>query len=90
MRYIYYVFRAMAKYCFLQLKKLEALTYHWEDGKQYHVIEDDPKWYKIVNRESIKHHNKIAKGSNQFKHFTMKEINDMAIYSTPLKGKAQL
>ena len=89
MKWIYhYLIRPIVRWFKYQFKKYEAYSYHLEDGKQYHVLEDDGK-YTIVSRNSLKHHNKIAKKSTTFKHLTMKEINELALYSTPLKKKTQ-
>ena len=89
MKWIYhYLIRPIVRWFKLRAKKREAYGYHLEDGKQYHVVEDEGN-YTIVSRKSLKHHNKIAKKSNDFKHLTMKDINDMALYSTPLKKKTE-
>lgn len=84
----YYLIRPIVRWFKFRAKKREAYGYHLEDGKQYHVLEDDGV-YTIVSRNSLKHHNKIAKKSSDFKHLTMKEVNELALYSTPLKKRTQ-
>lgn len=88
MKHIYYILRAIYRWFYCKFKIITAYTYYLEDRKQYHVVEDDGH-YKIVSSKSLKHHNRIAKKTHQFKHLTMKDINEMAIYSTPLKKKTE-
>ena len=84
----FYLVRPIVRWFKLQAKKREAYGYHLEDGKQYHVVEDEGD-YKIVSSKSLKHHNKIAKKTHQFRKLNMMDIHNMAIYSTPLKGKTE-
>ena len=69
--------------------KRRALRFHHEDGKQYHVIWNEDQ-YIIVSRESLKHHNKIAKKKNEYKKFTYLDVCKKALYSTPTKTRVEL
>lgn len=72
-----------------KLCKWRALSYHREDGKQYHVWDNEGK-YIVVSRRSIKDHNKIAKRDSRYKSIDYLTVCREALYSTPLKSRTQL
>lgn len=69
--------------------KKQALQFHEEDGKQYHVW-DNEGTYIVVSRESIKMHNQIAKKDSRYKHINYVDVCKKALYSTPLKGRIEI